>query len=142
MVGGSLVTHKSESHMTAVCTAFSNCRSFRNLFDDTLLISSSIWTSHAPNQSKELDPFAPYPTLLLVPTQQNWKCALTMLWGMHISNVSGQFRLASEEFMQNDTIYNTLSHGNMVFPPIGINLIVVVCGCQCAYVFIFCGRRP
>ena len=33
---------------------------------------------------------------------------------MHISNVAPQFRLASEEFMQNDTIYDQLSRGKMV----------------------------
>ena len=51
-VGGSLVTQKSESHMNAVYTAFSNCRSFQNPSDDTSPILSSIKTSHAPNRSK------------------------------------------------------------------------------------------
>ena len=33
---------------------------------------------------------------------------------MHISNVAAQLRLASEEFMQNDTIYDPLSRGKIV----------------------------
>ena len=60
LLGGSLVTQKSESHMTAVCTAFSDCRSFQNLSDDTSPILSSIKTSHAPNWSKELEPLSSY----------------------------------------------------------------------------------
>ena len=51
-VGGSLVIQKSESHMTSVCTLFSDCGSFQNPSDDTLAILSSIKTSHAPNRSK------------------------------------------------------------------------------------------
>ena len=50
----------------------------------------------------------------MVPMQKNWKCSLVMLWSMHISNVATQSWLASEEFMQNDTIYDALSRGNMV----------------------------
>ena len=108
------MTQKSESHMTSVCTAFSNCCSFQNPLDDTSPILSSIKISHAPNQSKKLDPLAPNTNLLMVPMQQNYKFELIMLWIMHISNVAAQFRLASEEFMQNDTIYYPLSHGKMV----------------------------
>ena len=52
--------------------------------------------------------------------------------GMHISNFAAQLRLASEEFMQNDTIYDPLSHDDMVLPPIGINFFEVVHGCQSA----------
>ena len=51
-VGGSLVTQKSESHMTAVCNLFSDCGSFQNLSDDTSPIFSMIKTSHAPKWSK------------------------------------------------------------------------------------------
>ena len=65
-----------------------------------------------------------------------------MLWSMNISNSYAQFRLARKEFMQNDTIYEPLSRGNMVLTPIGINFVKVVCGCQSNYVFIFCGQRP
>ena len=111
------MTQKSESHMTSVCTAFSNCCSFQNPLDDTSPILSSIKISHAPNQSKKLDPLAPNTNLLMVPMQQNYKFELIMLWIMHISNVAAQFRLASEEFMQNDTIYYPLSHGKMVLHP-------------------------
>ena len=136
------MTHKSDSRMTTVCTAFSDCYYFRNPLDVTSLISSSIGTSHAPNWSKELDPFASSTPLILVPMQQNWKYALTMIWGMHISNFSAQFRLASKEFMQNDTVYDPLSHVNMVLPPIGINVFEVVRSCQRAYVVIFCDQQP
>ena len=52
LVGGSLVTQKCESHMTAVCTAFSDCGSFKNPLYDTSPILSSIKISHTPNQSK------------------------------------------------------------------------------------------
>ena len=43
---------KSDSHMTAVYTAFSNCVSLQNPLDDTFPILSLIKTYHAPNQSK------------------------------------------------------------------------------------------
>ena len=142
LIGGNLVTQKSDSHMNAVCTAFSNCGSLQNPLDYTSPISSFIGTSHAQNWRKELEPFSSYLPLLLVPTQRSWKCAPTMLWGMHISNFAAQFRLASEEFMQNYTIYDPLLHGNMVLPPIGINLVKVVCECQHAYIFIFCAQQP
>ena len=95
LIGGNLMTQKSESHMNAVCTACSNCGSLQNPSYDTSPILSSIKTSHAPNQSKELEPFAPSPFLLMVPMQWNWKCALVMLWSMLISNVAPQFWLAS-----------------------------------------------
>ena len=108
------MTQKSESRMIAVCTALSDCRLFQNSFDDTSPILSSIKISHAPNRSKELDPFAIFPPLIIVPMQQNSKCALIMLWSMHILNVAAQFWLGIEEFMQNDTIYDPLSRGNMV----------------------------
>ena len=128
--------------MTAVYTAFSNWRYFQNPLDETSPTSSSIGTFYAPNWSKELDPFTSSTPLQLCTTQQKWKYALTMLWGMHISNFAAQFRLAREEFMQNDNIYDILSHGKMVLPPIGINLVKVVCECQHAYIFIFCAQQP
>ena len=62
--------------------------------------------------------------------QQYWKYALVMLWITHISNVAAQFQLASEELMQNDTIYKPLLRGKMVLTTIGINFIKVVYGCQ------------
>ena len=37
-----------------------------------------------------------------------------MLLSMHIYNVAVQFRLSSEKFMQNDTIYDPLSRGKNV----------------------------
>ena len=52
ILGGILATQKSESRMTTVCTAFSDCGSFQNPSDDTSPILSSIKTSHVPNQSK------------------------------------------------------------------------------------------
>ena len=113
-VVGSLVTQKSDSHMNTVFTAFSNCGSFQNPFDDTSPILSLIKKSHAPNQSKELDPFAPSHPLIMVPMQQNCKCALIMLCNMHISNVAAQFWLASKDFMKNDTVYDPLLCGKMV----------------------------
>ena len=136
------MTHKSDSHMTAVCTTFSNCRSFQTPSYDTSPILSSIKTSPAPNQSEELDPFESSPPLLLIPTQRNWKFTLVMLWSMHISNFAAQLQLASEEFMQNDTIYYPILREKMVLPPIGINFVEVVRGCQRAYVFIICGQLP
>ena len=111
---GSLVTQKSESNMTAVCTAFSNCGSFQNTLDDTSMILSLIKKSHVPNRSIQLHPLVPSTPLLMVPMQKNWKFALIMLCSMHISNAAAQFRLASEEFMQNDTIYDPLLCGKMV----------------------------
>ena len=128
--------------MTAVCTVLSDFCSFRTPLDDTSPILYSIKTSHEPNGCKELDPFASYNTLLLFTTQQNWKYALIMLWSMHISIFFAQFRLASKEFTQNDTIYYPLSHGNMVLPPIGINFFEVIRGCQSTYFFIICGQQP
>ena len=112
------------------------------LLDDTLPILSLINTSHAPNRSEELEPFASSPTLILFPKQRNWKCALILLWSMHISNFAAQFRLANEEFMQNDTIHDPLLHGKMVLQPIVINYVEVVHGCLRAHDLIFCGQRP
>ena len=60
---------------------------------------------------------------------------------MHISNFAAQFRLASKEIMQNDTICDPLLRGNMVLPPIGINFVEFFRRCQCAYVFIICGQQ-
>ena len=108
ILGGSLVTQKSESHITAVYTAFYDCGYFQNPSDDTSPILSSTKISRAPNWSKYLEPFALSPPLLMVTMHKNWKLALVMIWSMHISNVAAQFRLASEELMQNDTIYNQL----------------------------------
>ena len=105
---------KIESHMTSVCTAFFNCRLFQNPSDDTPPIFFSIKTSHAPNLNKELDPLAPYPPYLVVPMQKYWKCALVMLWSMHISNIAAQFRLVSKELMQNDSIFEPSCHATMV----------------------------
>ena len=62
---------KSESHMTAVCTAFSNCGSFQNPSEDTPLVLSLIKTSHEPNWSKELYHLPPSPPLLIVLMQKN-----------------------------------------------------------------------
>ena len=53
-----------------------------------------------------------------------------MLWSMHILNVAAEFRSASRELMQNDTIYEPLSRGKMVLPPIGINFVGGVHGYQ------------
>ena len=50
----------------------------------------------------------------MVPMQKNWKSALAMLWSMQILNVAAQFRLASKELMQNDTIYDPLSSVKIV----------------------------
>ena len=125
--------------MTAGCTTFSNRRSLQSPSDDTSPILSSIKTSHVPNRSKWLEPFASSPTLLLFPTHRNWKCALTMPWSMHISNFAAQFRLANEEFMQNWPIYDAWqdcpsTNRNQFFE--------VVRECQRAYVFIICGQWP
>ena len=100
--------------MTVVCNSLSDYGSFQNPLDGNLPILSLIETSHAPNKSKYLDPVVTSPPLLMVPKQKNWKCALIMIWSMHIYNVAAKFRLASGEFMQNDTIYNPLSRDKMV----------------------------
>ena len=63
--------------MTAVCTAFSDCGSFQNPSEDTSPILSLIKKSYALNWSKELDPFAPPPPLLMVTIQRNWNVHLS-----------------------------------------------------------------
>ena len=55
---------------------------------------------------------------------------------MHISNFAVQFWLASENFMQNYTIYNPWSRGKIILPPRGINFVKVVRGCQRASFFL------
>ena len=60
---------KIDSHMTAICSVLSNCGSFLNPPDETSPILFLIKTSHAPNWSKELDPFSQSPPLLMVTIQ-------------------------------------------------------------------------